>query len=302
MKKFLLSMLFVASVGYANAQVQINREVQMNGAGVDDRKVTGLSAASAVTTPVATDAVSNATIQSNWLTYKVATGAVNTYAVALVPAITAYQTGMVVNFRANTTNTGASTLNVNGLGAIAIRKFVTTPLSPGDIQTNQMVSVMYDGTNFQLISGVGSSRMQTLHVRGTATRAAVTSTTLTLQPGVTQTFTIPAGVTADIYINATIGMRNVDTTPGDFASIDAVIHVNGTAMPAGGWNRMTNVNHDTGNSLSNVSIAAAAVLTGGTHTIDLRTNRVNGNTAIDIGGDATLDATPGEMTLLIFYR
>ncbi|TAF35234.1 MAG: hypothetical protein EAZ57_01285 [Cytophagales bacterium] len=302
MKKLLFSILFAGCIGTATAQVQINREVQMNGAGVDDRKVTGLSAASAVTTPVATDAVSNATIQSNWLTYKLATGAVNAYAVTLVPAVASYQTGMIVNFRANAANTGAATLNVNGLGAIPIRKLVTTALSPNDIMINQMVTVMYDGTNFQLMSGVGSSRMQTFHVRGTASRTAVASTTLTLQPGVTQTFTIPAGVTADVYINATIGMRNVSTTASQYAAVDAVLHVNGVAMAAGGWNRITNVNHGTGNSLTNVSLASAVVLAGGTHTIDMRTARVNGNTTVDIGGDALLDTTAGEMTIFIFYR
>lgn len=48
------------------------------------------------------------------------TGVANAYAVALNPAPTAYQDGLQVVFDAANTNTGASTLNVNGLGAIQI--------------------------------------------------------------------------------------------------------------------------------------------------------------------------------------
>jgi hypothetical protein len=40
-------------------------------------------------------------------------------------------------------------------------------------------------------------------------------------------------------------------------------------------------------------------LPAGTHTIDLRTARLNGNTPVDIGGNAVTDVNPGELTLLI---
>lgn len=52
-------------------------------------------------------------------------------------------------------NTGASTLNINGLGAIPIKKSVSTALSSGDIITGQLEILMYDGTNFQMIGGAG---------------------------------------------------------------------------------------------------------------------------------------------------
>jgi hypothetical protein len=59
---------------------------------------------------------------------------------------------MVVNFKANTANTGAAGLNVNSLGATAIKKDVSTDLETGDILANQLVSLIYDGTNFQMLS------------------------------------------------------------------------------------------------------------------------------------------------------
>jgi hypothetical protein len=62
---------------------------------------------------------------------------------------------MVVNFSAQTLNTGAATLNVNGLGAKTIKKFGTAnDLATGDILANQIVTVIYDGTNFQMTSAL----------------------------------------------------------------------------------------------------------------------------------------------------
>lgn len=61
-------------------------------------------------------------------------------------------TGLVITFKAHTSNTGPATLNINGTGAVSIRKQVSTALVSGDILTNQEVTVVYDGTNFQLMS------------------------------------------------------------------------------------------------------------------------------------------------------
>lgn len=80
-------------------------------------------------------------------------GANDTYVVTLSPIPTGYTTGMVVRFKANTANTGACTLNVNSLGAKTIKKEYNADLENSDIVANQIVSVIYDGTNFQLLSG-----------------------------------------------------------------------------------------------------------------------------------------------------
>ena len=54
--------------------------------------------------------------------YAVATGAANAYAVTLNPAPTSYVDGMAISVKINVTNTGSSTLNINGLGAKNILK------------------------------------------------------------------------------------------------------------------------------------------------------------------------------------
>lgn len=79
------------------------------------------------------------------------TGTANTYAVALAPAIALF-TGMEINFKAAHANTGASTLALNGGTAKAITKSGATALAGAEISANQIVKVVYDGTEWQLIS------------------------------------------------------------------------------------------------------------------------------------------------------
>jgi len=84
--------------------------------------------------------------------YAADAGSTDSYAITLTPAPSAYSTGQVFIFKANTANTGACTLNVNSLGAVSIKKEVTLDPATGDILANQVITVVYDGTNFQLIS------------------------------------------------------------------------------------------------------------------------------------------------------
>lgn len=81
------------------------------------------------------------------------------YAVTLSPVPAAYVTGMVVNFKAGTVNTGAATLNVNTLGAITIKKNHDQDLTNGDIESGQIVTVIYDSTGpvFQMQSQTAAS-------------------------------------------------------------------------------------------------------------------------------------------------
>jgi len=81
----------------------------------------------------------------------------NTITGNLTPAITAYVAGQAFRFISAGANTGAATININGLGAKAITKSGATALSSGDIPAGAAVTIIYDGTQFQLSSGAGSS-------------------------------------------------------------------------------------------------------------------------------------------------
>jgi hypothetical protein len=84
--------------------------------------------------------------------------------------LTAYVTGSLYGFKANTINTGAASFNYNGLGARTIKKQVggiTTDLSDGDIQAGQWVLMQFDGTNMQMLSMRGSNTLTVLNPQTT---------------------------------------------------------------------------------------------------------------------------------------
>lgn len=88
--------------------------------------------------------------------FQVSTGAAGAYSITNSPPYTttgaAYRTGQQYRFKANHATTGASTLDVDGLGAKAIKVKVTDATVLGSIKIDQMVTVEYDGVNFQMIS------------------------------------------------------------------------------------------------------------------------------------------------------
>lgn len=94
-------------------------------------------------------------------TFSIATGAAGAYASTNLPPYTtpgtAYITGKAYVFKANHANTGASTYDVDGMGPKAIKIKVTQPTVLGSILIDQIVTVVYDGLNFQMISAVGGA-------------------------------------------------------------------------------------------------------------------------------------------------
>jgi hypothetical protein len=74
----------------------------------------------------------------------------------VTPAITSYVTGQIFKFVAAASNIGAVTINLNSLGAKAITKFGSTALASNDILIGAVVQIIYDGTQFQLTSGVAT--------------------------------------------------------------------------------------------------------------------------------------------------
>lgn len=84
--------------------------------------------------------------------YGASSGGTDAYAITVSPVPDNLTAGDVFRFKADVGNTGACTLNVNGLGAKAIKKNVSEDLDTGDILAGQYVTVEYDGTNFQVLS------------------------------------------------------------------------------------------------------------------------------------------------------
>jgi hypothetical protein len=85
-------------------------------------------------------------------------GTANAITLTLVPALAAYANGVRLIFKATANNTGATTINVNGLGARNIFKLSGTSLvacTGGEIISGAWYEIIDDGTQFQLAGGVG---------------------------------------------------------------------------------------------------------------------------------------------------
>lgn len=98
--------------------------------------------------------------------YAADTGAANAYVIALTPALTSHVVGMPIHFMAANANTGASTININGLGIKTISKNFDQPLASGDIKAGKIITVVWDGVDYQMLSQTKSeTASQILHVR-----------------------------------------------------------------------------------------------------------------------------------------
>lgn len=74
-------------------------------------------------------------------------------------SLSAYAQGMMFAFEAGGANTGAVTLNVDSVGAKAIKKYHDVDLASGDIEAAGIYLVAYEATadNFQLLSPVSNA-------------------------------------------------------------------------------------------------------------------------------------------------
>ncbi|MDE2105064.1 MAG: hypothetical protein KGL39_47940 [Patescibacteria group bacterium] len=94
------------------------------------------------------DQLQNSTPQ--WMGTATGTDAIKA---TLTPAPTALTEGMTLRFLSAGANaTTAVTLQINALTAVSVVKNGAAPLAVGDIPANGIVTVTYDGTNFQLVT------------------------------------------------------------------------------------------------------------------------------------------------------
>lgn len=112
------------------------------------------------------------------------------YAITLSPVPASYITWMSFKFLSDVGNTWAATLNVNSLWAKTIKKLRDQDLVSGDIEAWQIVTVSYDGTNFQMDSQVAT--IPTIDIAG-------------------QTATTPAGDDSIILYDASAGANRKAT-------------------------------------------------------------------------------------------
>lgn len=106
----------------------------------------------------------------------------NDYSLTTNDSVAAYAAGQLYTFIVNAASTGAATLNINTIGAKAIKKHHDLALESGDLEASQIVVVAYKATEdvFQLLTptAAGAAIIQGTHtiwVPAAAMTPAVTS-------------------------------------------------------------------------------------------------------------------------------
>lgn len=84
------------------------------------------------------------------LNYAAAGGTANAITIALTPALTAHVAGMPIQFKASAANTGAATIAINALAAVAIKRPDGTALQINDLVAGMIAVIIYDGSGYQL--------------------------------------------------------------------------------------------------------------------------------------------------------
>jgi len=159
-------------------------------------------------------------------------GTANAITVTLTPPITAYAAGQAFRFISSAANTSSVTLNVNGVGAVALNKGDgTVALGAGDIPASAMVTVVHDGTRFRLIDvasdapwvDLASATTTDLGTVGANVRITGTTTITgfgTAASGVTRQLRLAAALTLTHNATSLIlpGAANILTAAGDTAT------------------------------------------------------------------------------------
>jgi len=124
-------------------------------------------------------------VQDGTLTYLTSISGTDTITAVAPISMTAYAAGQTFRFIAAGANTTTSvTLNINGIGAKSITKNGTTALAIGDIPSGAVITVNYDGTQFQVFGIAAASILGTNNTwTGTNAFNAALSYTSTLTGG-----------------------------------------------------------------------------------------------------------------------
>jgi hypothetical protein len=210
-------------------------------------------------------------VQSGGYVYAADAEASDTYVISMTPTLAAYTTGMEVNFKANTANTGAATLNIDSLGAKTIVKRGASTLADNDIKAGQIVTVVYDGTNFQMQSQLGNAPSGSGDMVLADVQVVTGLKTFGTAGGAVSKFALAGSTSGSTVVDASAVASGTITVP---AATDTLV---GKATTDTLTNKTFDAN-GTGNSLSNVETAdiASGSKSGSDTTLVTGTKGTNG--------------------------
>jgi hypothetical protein len=165
--------------------------------------------------------------------YASSTSGTSTYTATLAPVPTAYVTGAQYVFTASNTNTGASTMNFNSLGA------KTLQLNGAALSANQLIAgatyqSVYDGTNLQITAssyavGTGMVRIAQVVTSSSATTITFSSIPGTFENLVLKFYGRATGATGVVQVHMKL---NSDGSIGNYPNAQQIVG-NGASAVAG---------------------------------------------------------------------
>lgn len=108
-------------------------------------------------------------LTSNLRLFGTDSGSVNALALTIASNTATYIPNMVIAIIVANTNTSAATINFNGLGIVNIKTMSGASLSGGELIAGNLVTMIYDGTNFRLAFPISKTVIQTFTASGTYT-------------------------------------------------------------------------------------------------------------------------------------
>jgi len=145
MKKILLGLLFLASFASFGQQTDAQNSAQFNI--IRNEQNPGANTRARVAD--AYEALNGSKVSRAEL---LTTTGTNDYKIQAHASIVDYSKPIQVLVRFANGNSGASTLNVNNIGPVAIKKNISQDLVGGDISAGQIAWLVYDGSVFQFLS------------------------------------------------------------------------------------------------------------------------------------------------------
>jgi hypothetical protein len=132
----------------------------------------------------------------------------------------------------------------------------------------------------------GTTGQDAFDVYGTSTLTVTSSTTtFTVIPGLTNTFTVPSTCVIEIYTDG--GVQTSSNSSSGVSVVDVSIFIDGVVAPNGAYRRIIASNTaGSGQQLINYAMGKSATLSAGSHTIDVRTKYFSGSSA-NVSGDNT---------------
>jgi hypothetical protein len=124
-------------------------------------------------------------IQTGSSKFATDTGDVNAFAVSISPAPDEYAEGLEIWLKAASTCTGPSTINVNSLGPVEIRRHGLEELSAGDISANYFTHLKYSNGYFQIVSASGRGEVAADEAEASAAIATANAAATSVDVGLT---------------------------------------------------------------------------------------------------------------------